>query len=302
MPTIDISQLPQPDVIESLEYELIFSDRKAALLASLPEEQREPIARVLQLESEPLTKLLQESAYRELLLRQRVNEAARACMVAFSRGADLDQLGANNNVPRLIIQAADETAIPPIPAIYESDSDFRMRIPQAFEGLSVAGPVGAYIFHARSASGQVADASAISPEPACVTISVLSLEGNGTAPAELLTIVDKALNDENVRPVADRVTVQSVEIVDYSINASLYLFPTPESEPIEAAARERIARYVREQHRIGRDIRLSAIYAALHVEGVRRVELASPVKDIVISDTQASFCTDVVVTVGGSDE
>ncbi|WP_413493148.1 baseplate J/gp47 family protein [Morganella psychrotolerans] len=302
MPTIDISQLPPPDVIESLEYELIFSERKAALLASLPEDLREPVARVLQLESEPLTKLLQESTYRELLLRQRVNEAARACMVAFSRGADLDQLGENNNVPRLIIQAADETAIPPIPAIYESDSDFRMRIPQAFEGMSVAGPVGAYIFHARSASGQVADASAISPEPACVTVSVLSREGNGTAPAELLTVVDKALNDENVRPVADRVTVQSVEIVDYSINATLYLFPTPESEPIEAAARERIARYVKEQHRIGRDIRLSAIYAALHVEGVQRVELASPAKDIVISDTQASFCTDVVVTVGGSDE
>lgn len=302
MPTIDISQLPQPDVIESSEFEQIFNERKTALLVSLPEDLREPVARVLQLESEPLTKLLQESAYRELLLRQRVNEAARACMVAFSRGADLDQLGANNNVPRLIIQAADETAIPPIPAIYESDSDFRMRIPQAFEGLSVAGPVGAYIFHARSASGQVADASAISPEPACVTVSVLSREGNGTAPAELLTIVDKALNDENVRPVADRVTVQSVEIVDYSINATLYLFPTPESEPIEAAARERIARYVKEQHRIGRDIRLSAIYAALHVEGVQRVELASPAKDIVISDTQASFCTDVVVTVGGSDE
>ncbi|HDU8651756.1 baseplate assembly protein [Morganella morganii] len=302
MPTIDISQLPPPDVIETLDFEQIFTERKAALLASLPEELRTPVARVLQLESEPLTKLLQENAYREMLLRQRVNEAARACMVAYAYGADLDQLGANNNVPRLVIQAADDSAIPPLPAVYESDSDFRMRIPQAFEGMSVAGPVGAYVFHARSASGLVADASAISPEPACVTVSVLSREGDGTAPAELLTLVDKALNDENVRPVADRVTVKSVEIINYTIDAVLYLFPTPESEPIEAAARERIARYVKEQHRIGRDIRLSAIYAALHVEGVQRVELKSPAKDIVISNTQASFCTDVTVTVGGSDE
>ncbi|EKL3977761.1 baseplate assembly protein [Morganella morganii] len=302
MPTIDISRLPPPDVIVLPEFEQIFSERKAALLVALPEEQREPVARVLQLESEPLVKLLQESAYRELLLRQYVNESARACMVAFARGGDLDQLGANNNVPRLVIQAADDTAIPPVPAVYESDSDFRMRIPQAFEGMSVAGPVGAYVFHARSASGQVADASAISQEPACVTVSVLSREGDGTAPAELLAVVDKALNDENVRPVADRVTVQSVEIVNYSIDAVLYLFPTPESEPIEAAAREQIARYVKEQHRIGRDIRLSAIYAALHVEGVQRVELNSPAKDIVISNTQASFCTGVTVTVGGSDE
>lgn len=302
MPTIDISRLPPPDVIVLPEFEQIFSERKAALLAALPEEQREPVARVLQLESEPLVKLLQESAYRELLLRQYVNESARACMVAFARGGDLDQLGANNNVPRLVIQAADDTAIPPVPAVYESDADFRMRIPQAFEGMSVAGPAGAYVFHARSASGQVADASAVSPDPACVTVSVLSREGDGTAPAELLTLVDKALNDENVRPVADRVTVQSVEIVNYAVDAVLYLFPTPESEPIEAAAREQITRYVKEQHRIGRDIRLSAIYAALHVEGVQRVELKSPAKDIVISNTQASFCTDVTVTVGGSDE
>ncbi|HBC7444171.1 TPA: baseplate assembly protein [Morganella morganii] len=302
MPTIDISQLPPPDVIETLDFEQIFTERKAALLASLPEELRTPAARVLQLESEPLTKLLEESAYRELLLRQRVNEAARACMVAYSYGADLDQLGANNNVPRLVIREADDTVIPPLPAVYESDADFRMRIPQAFEGMSVAGPVGAYVFHARSASGLVADASAISPEPACVTVSVLSREGDGTASPELLAIVDKALNDENVRPVADRVTVQSVEIVRYAIDAVLYLFPTPEAEPIEAAARQRIARYVKEQHRIGRDIRLSAIYAALHVEGVQRVELKSPAKDIVISNTQASFCTDVTVTVGGSDE
>ena len=70
MPTIDISQLPPPDVIETLDFEQIFADRKAALLAALPEELREPAARVLQLESEPLTKLLEESAYRELLLRQ----------------------------------------------------------------------------------------------------------------------------------------------------------------------------------------------------------------------------------------
>lgn len=302
MPTIDISQLPAPDVIEIIDYEQIFTERKAALLAALPDDMREPVARVLQLESEPLTKLLQENAYREMLLRQRVNEAARACMVAYAYSADLDQLGANNNTPRLIIRPADNSVIPPLPAVYESDADFRMRIPQAFEGMSVAGPVGAYVFHARSADGRVADASAISPEPACVTVSVLSREGDGTTPPELLAVVDKALNDEDVRPVADRVSVQSVEIVDYAIDATLYLFPTPESEPIEAAARERIARYVKEQHRIGRDIRLSAIYAALHVEGVQRVELKSPAKDIVISETQASFCTDVAVAVGGSDE
>ncbi|NUV25651.1 hypothetical protein MS6204_04603 [Escherichia coli] len=46
--------------------------------------------RTLELESEPATKLLQENAYRELLLRQRINEAAQAVMVAYAMGGDLD--------------------------------------------------------------------------------------------------------------------------------------------------------------------------------------------------------------------
>lgn len=33
----------------------------------------------------------------------------------------------------------------------ESDTDLRLRTRQAFEGLSVAGPVGAYEYHDRSA-------------------------------------------------------------------------------------------------------------------------------------------------------
>lgn len=80
--SIDLSLLPAPDVVELLDYEVLFAERKAALIGAMPEEQREAIARTLELESEPLTKLLQENCYRELILRQRVNEAARASMVA----------------------------------------------------------------------------------------------------------------------------------------------------------------------------------------------------------------------------
>ncbi len=302
MPTIDISQLPPPDVIETLDFEQIFTERKAALLDSLPEELRAPVARVLQLESEPLTKLLEESAYRELLLRQRVNEAARACMVAYATGADLDQLGANNNVKRLVISQADNSVIPPLPAVYESDADFRERITEAFEGMSVAGPEKAYRFHSRSADGRVADVSVVSPEPACVTVSVLSREGDGTAPDDLLKIVDDALDDEDKRPVGDRVTVQSAEIIDYEIDAVLYFSPTPESELIEAAARERLALYVQEKRRIGRNINRSAISTALHVEGVDRVDVIIPAENVHISATQAAFCTSITVTAGGPDE
>ncbi|CAI1972487.1 MULTISPECIES: baseplate assembly protein [Serratia] len=302
MATIDLSLLPAPTVVDPLDYESLLADRKATLISLYPEEQREAIARTLTLESEPIVKLLQENAYRELILRQRINEAAQAVMLGYAGGSDLDQLGANFQVERLVVQQPDNTVIPPVAAIMESDSDFRVRIQQAFEGLSVAGSSGSYEYHGRSADGRVADVSATSPSPANVLISVLSREGDGTASAELVAIVDKALNDEDVRPVADRVSVRSATIVNYNIDAVLYLYPGPEAEPIRSAAEAKLKSYISAQHRLGRDIRLSAIYAALHAEGVQRVELKSPQADIVLDKTQASYCASYLLTVGGSDE
>ena len=96
-------------------------------------------------------------------------------------GSDLDQLAANYNVKRLTVTPADNDAVPPVAAVMESDEALRLRVPAAFEGLSVAGPTAAYEFHAQSADGRVADASATSPAPAEVVLTVLSREGDGTA-------------------------------------------------------------------------------------------------------------------------
>jgi len=302
MPTIDLSQLPAPQVVEPLDFESLFTSRKEAFIALHKDEQQDAIRQTLSFESEPIVKLLQESAYRELLLRQRVNEAAQAVMVAYAIGSDLDHLAANNDVSRLTVHPADPLAVPPIVAVMEPDNDLRARIPAAFEGMSVAGPTGAYEFHATSADGRVADASAISPSPAVVVITVLAREGNGIADASLLAVVEAALNDENVRPVADRVTVNSAQVVEYRVDASLYVYPGPEAEPILAAAKERLKSYISTQRRLGRDVRRSALFAALHVEGVQRVELASPAEDIVIDRTQAAYCTDWTVIIGGTDD
>lgn len=302
MATINLSQLPAPNVVEVLDFETLLQDRKAALVARYPADQQAAIARTLELESEPVVKLLEENAYRELILRQRINEAAKATMVAWATGGDLDQLGMNNGVTRLVLAPADNSTLPPTAAVMEKDEDFRLRIAQAFEGLSVAGPAGAYEYHARSADGLVADVSATSPAPAEVLITVLSREEHGEASTELLSAVSGVLNDENIRPVADRVTVQSARIVEYSVDATLYLYPGPEAEPIRAAAEARLAEFVTAQSRLGRDIRQSALFATLHVEGVQRVELSQPAHDVVLDKTQAGWCSGRRIRVAGSDE
>lgn len=74
-------------------------------------------------------------------------------MLACAAGNDLDVIGANYNTTRLIITPADDSTIPPTPAVMESDTDYRLRIQQAFEGLSVAGSVGAYQYHTAVPTG-----------------------------------------------------------------------------------------------------------------------------------------------------
>lgn len=304
MATIDFSKLPAPSVVETLRFEDIFAERKAALIAlysDQPDKQGE-ITETLEIESEPLVKLLQENAYREMIWRARVNNAAKSVMVAFSTGSDLDQMAANVGLVRLVTVAEDNTVIPNVEEQLETDDELRERVVDSYEGLSVAGPSGSYEFHAKTADGRVLDVKATSPSPAVVVVSILARAGNGEAPADLISTVDSVLNSEDVRPVADRVTVQSAEIVNYNVQAEIYIYPGPEAEPIREASIAKLVSYIAGIKKIGRDINRSALYAALHVEGVQRVNLISPAADVVISDTQAAYCDWYTVDIGGTDE
>ncbi|RWA51293.1 hypothetical protein AU476_23550 [Cupriavidus sp. UYMSc13B] len=94
---IDLSQLPPPDVVETIDFEVILAERKAYFVSLYPADQRAAVAATLALESEPIVKLLQDNAYREMVLRQRINDAARAVMLPFAKG---DRAGAGRPVRR----------------------------------------------------------------------------------------------------------------------------------------------------------------------------------------------------------
>lgn len=295
---IDLSQLPAPQIIEQIDFEQILAERKAYAISLWPINEQAEIAARLEMESEPLNKLLQENAYRETIWRQRVNEASLANLLATARGTDLEQLAGNYNVKKLVIQEGNALAVPPMPRLMESDDSLRERAQMAWEGLSTAGPRNSYIFHARAADGRVADATAESPSPAVAVVTVQSLLGDGTASADLLALVKTYLSDEDRRPVGDRLLVQGAQILNYQVKAQLFLLSSgPESEPILAAAEQRLLAYVHQRRRLGMEVSESALHAALHVEGVRKVELEGWV-DIVATKAQAPFCTKVTVTRG----
>jgi phage-related baseplate assembly protein len=294
---VDLSQLPAPDVIEALDFETIF----AAMLADL--QARDPVFSAL-VESDPAYKILEVAAYRELVLRQRVNDAAKAVMLAFAEAADLDQIAARYNVERLEIDPGDPDAVPPVPPTFESDAAFRNRILLSLEAYTTAGSVGAYQYHALSASGDVKDVAVASPPlvPGRVDIAILSNTGTGTASGGLLTTVSTALSADTVRPLCDTVVVNSAVIVNYAITAELTLYPGAGQETVLAAATAAAEAYAADMHRLGRDITRSGVFAALHQPGVQNVALTAPAADIVIDWDEAAWCTAVTVTAGGIDE
>ena len=90
---VDLTGLAPPPVVEQLGYEAILTAMTADLRARDPDFDA-------WVESEPVMKLLEIAAYRELLLRYRINQAARSVMLAYAAGADLDHLGALLGVTR----------------------------------------------------------------------------------------------------------------------------------------------------------------------------------------------------------
>ena len=293
---IDLSLLPAPDVVELIDFEQILAERKAYLLSLYPEAERPGIAAALELESEPLNKLLQEQAYRETVLRQRINDSTRASMLAYAKGNDLDNLGALLDVERLTLVEADPAANPPIAAVYEADERYRQRIQLSLEGFSTAGPVGAYTFHALSASAQVKDVSITSHTAGIVTVTVLSTLADGVPAPALLATVNTALNDEDVRPLCDTVEVVAATVVPYQVTAELIFYSGPDMALVKAAAEAAVQAYVTGNHRLGYDITRSGLFAALHQPGVQNVLLTSPAADVVISSAEAAYCTAITIT------
>lgn len=300
---IDLNNLPVPKVVQELSYETLLAQRKAKFL-SLQEndDMRQHWQARLQLESEPVVKLLEENAYLELLLRTHINESAKAVMLAYATGSDLDQLGALFGIKRLIIQAEDLNAHPPIPTQYEDDERFRTRIQMSLEGLTTAGSRASYEFHALSTSAKVKDVDVTSPTAGTVKVAILSTEGQGTADSDLINAVKKQLNAEHIRPLTDTVLVESAVILPYEIRATLTLYPSVLESVVMANVNQAITHYVNKQHLLGIDITLSGIYSALHQEGVQNVKLTQPLADLIVQPHQSAYCSQIQINVGGRDE
>ncbi len=260
----DLASLPTPAVIETLSFETIFSELQTEFQSRYPDYSA-------LLASDPAVKLLEVAAYREVLLRNRINAAAKASLLAFATGSDLDHLAAFYGVTRL----TDET-----------DEALRLRTRQRIIGFANAGGAAHYRYWALSASPEVADVEVDSPEPGRVRISVLAKGEEQTVSNAVLNAVRAVVLRDDIRVLTDTVEVVPAELIPISVAARIWLYPdTPMAafEAIEARFKEALAA----QSGLGWDLTPSWVIGELQRPGVHKVELHSPTKDIRANANQA---------------
>lgn len=260
----DLASLPTPAVIETLSFETIFSELQAEFQSRYPDYSA-------LLASDPAVKLLEVAAYREVLLRNRINTAAKASLLAFAAGSDLDHLAAFYGVTRL----TDET-----------DEALRLRTRQRIIGFANAGGAAHYRYWALSASPEVADVEVDSPEPGRVRISVLAKGEADTVPGAVLDAVRAVVLRDDIRVLTDTVEVVPAVLIPITVAARIWLYPdTPMAafDAIEARFKEALAA----QSGLGWDLTPSWVIGELQRPGVHKVELLAPTTDIRANATQA---------------
>ncbi len=291
--TIDMSLLPPPDFVKTP----LFSDVKSQLIAEL--QGLDSTFNAL-LESEPAMKLLEIVAYWIIINTARTNQGALAVLLAFAKGNDLTQLGANLDCERMLITPADPEAVPPVAAVYESDDEYRHRIQLSWYARNTAGSTNAYNYLALSCDPDVLSAQAYGPpvtQPGNVDMYILSRSGNGIPSQALLDKVTAALSPDDTRPMTDFVTVKAASNLDYSVEGVIIAGLGPDQNVLLDGANLDTETYTAKQHKIGATAALSGIYDAIHRDGTDRVILSSPMEDVIAGVGQAPYCTGIKLSV-----
>lgn len=287
---IDLSALAAPPVIEVLNYEdEILIKLVQDFIARLDAMDIEYDVAVL--ESDPAKKVLEVAAYRELLLRARVNDAARAVLLPFAKGGDLDVLASYYGVTRLVITPAAGD----VPAVMESDAALRTRTQMAPEAFASAGNEEAYRFHTLTVSGGIKDVNVYSPAPGHVHVVFMTSSGNGIPEAALVEQVRARLTQKDIKPLTDMLTVKPMALKLYAVEAELAIEDGPDPTVVLTAARLAAQAYVAKCHKIGVAMRKSGLIAAMKQTGVEDVRLFTPAADVVPERDQAPYATAVTV-------
>ena len=182
----------------------------------------------------------------------------------------------------------------------ERDDAFRMRIQEAPEHFSVAGPSAAYEYFAKSASALIIDVVVTSPRPGEVNVYPLLVDG-GLPGDEMLREVDRVVNASDVRPLTDKVKVLAPTEEPYDLELTYYIDEADSTREIstKAAVEQAIDDFVIWQRsKIGRDINPTELQYRIRAAGAKRVAVTSP-QFVAVGETSVGVIRGKQITYGG---
>lgn len=101
-------------------------------------------------------------------------------------------------------------------------------------------------------------------------------------------IIKAHLLSDDIKPLTDRLSVKAVIIRPIEIKAKIYVPAGVDKNIILKESYEKLVKYAHSRFKVGTDITVSGLHAALTVPNVNRVKLLTIDKDIVITDEETA--------------
>lgn len=287
------ANLQQMIVLEQIDVEQILADRMGRLKELWAQYDPPSAAQydVELLEFDPI-KINQEAcAYFELLLRDRVNQAARAITLAYAIGTDLDAVASRypGGVPRLE---------------GETDDRYRRRIWLSPNTLSPHGTAEAYEFWALTAVPELRDVTAIRSvmHDYYPTILITCLLDDFATPSpsqEQLVRIRSYIQSLSRMGLTDVISVNPPKVKEIEYIVRVWLYPGPAPDQAITTITNNLQKLIDNQYWLGHDHTHTAIHAACAISGVHNVDIESPADDVNVPLDWVIKVTNLTVTLAG---
>lgn len=320
------NQLAEPAIVTVEAFEDLLAEFKTFVVEYVGARSPESAAKLLvslENESELLTLALEAFCVRLQTHERKYNARIKQMLAWWASGSNLDARLADMGLERQLLAPGDPAAFPPIPPVFESDDDARLRYylaphapaagsrmqyrrevftlgerPVVKVETAAAGVVTVtYTFDPDGYAAQVKDGNGRRTAPGEVMVTVLAREGDGTPSADLLDGVRQHFARPDVRPETDRVTVQGAQIKNYKIRVVAKINAGPDSGLTKVAAQQQLQAYADTCHRLEGRVDPSWIDYTLHSAGAVQLQILEPLAPIVTTAFQAPYCTGVEVEV-----
>jgi len=281
-------------VLEAIDAETILADRMARLKTLWASYDPPTAAQydVEMLEFDPI-KINQEACtYFELLIRDRINQAARSITLAYAIGTDLDAIGSRypGGVPRLE---------------GESDDRYRRRIWLSPNTLSPHGTAEAYEYWALTAYPELRDVTAIRKvahdyyPTILITCLMNTNYDDPKPPQEQLLRIRSYIGSLSRQGLTDVISVNPPKVMEINYNVNVWIYPGASPDQLITKIAFNLSALVTDQYWLGHDHSHTAMHAACAIQGVHHVEIVEPEKDVAVPLDWVVKVKNITVNIAG---